>query len=328
MSLRIFSSIGFAVVFGCALVACGSGDEAKTPAGPELSAKPIASSSNRAPAIDRIRFDPDTPVAGDRIRAVVVARDPDGDETEIGYRWLVDGETVAVSGPELDLGEFAGAAEIEVVATASDASSESAEMRSSVTVSDRPPVVVGLTLKPGEKVSPGDPIVAKVTTRDPDGDSIEIEYEWTINGDRAGELGNEISTAGLRMGDEIQVRITAMSRDLRSEVFESDPVRVGSTHPEIVSNPPSLRDGGAFVYDVEALDPDGDRILRYRLDAAPDGMTVDPVVGRVEWHPSVEQAGVHEVAVVVIDSAGLETSQRFHVTVSAESADAPAAPAN
>jgi hypothetical protein len=102
---------------------------------------------------------------------------------------------------------------------------------------------------------------------------------------------------------------------------------VGSRHPEIVSEPPSLRDGGLFRYHVEARDPDGDRNLRYRLDAGPDGMTVDSIVGRIEWRPTVEQAGVHQVAVVVIDSAGLETKQSFHVTVNADIPEAPAAPA-
>jgi hypothetical protein len=328
MSLRIFSGFGLWVVAGCALVACGSGDEGSVPAGPQLSAKPSMTSENRPPGIERIRFDPEAPVAGDRIRAVVVARDPDGDATKIGYRWFVDGEPVAVSGPELDLGKFQGATEIELVSVASDGHSESAETRASVDVDDQQPVIVGLKVEPGEQVSPGEAVVVKATARDPDGDSLEIEYEWTINGESASELGSEMSTEGLRMGDEIQVRVTAVARGARSDSVESAPVRVGSTHPEIVSEPPSLREGGVFLYEVEAYDPDGDRILRYRLDAAPDGMTVDPVVGRIEWHPSVEQAGVHQVAVVVSDSAGLETKQSFHVTVNADAPEPPAAAAN
>lgn len=328
MSLRIFSSLGLWVVAGCALVACGSGDEGSIPAGPQLSAKSSTTGGNQPPAIERIRFDPEEPVAGDRLRAVVVARDPNGDATTIGYRWFVDGEPVSVSGPELDLGKFQGATEIELVSVANDGQSESSEMRASVDVADQEPVIVGLKLEPGERVYPGEVVVAKATARDPDGDALEIEYEWTINGESVSEFGNEMSTEDLRMGDEIQVRVTAVARGARSDSVESASVRVGSTHPEIVSEPPSLREGGVFLYEVEAHDPDGDRILRYRLDAAPDGMTVDPIVGRIEWHPSVEQAGVHQVAVVVSDSAGLETKQSFHVTVNADAPEPPAAAAN
>lgn len=328
MSLRIYSGFGLVTLAACVLVACGSGDGENAPAGPQLSKKPSTTGSNRPPSIERIRFDPEMPVAGARVRAVVVAQDPDGDPTEVGYRWYVDGESVPVSGPEIDLGNFEGASEIELVGVASDGRSESAEMRASLVIVDRPPVVVGLTVEPAEQVSPGEPVEANATARDPDGDPIEIEYEWRINGEReSGVLGNEFSTDGLKMGDEIQVRVTAMARGVRSDSVESFPVRVGSTHPEIVSEPPSLREGGVFRYDVEALDPDGDRILRYRLDAAPDGMTVDPVVGRIEWRPTVAQAGVHQVAVVVIDSAGLETKQSFHLTVNADGPEAPAAPA-
>ena len=74
MSRRIFSSFGLVLTVGCGLAACGSGEEAVAPAGPQMTAeRPSSSGVNRPPVIDRIRFDPPMPVRGDRIRAV----DPD-----------------------------------------------------------------------------------------------------------------------------------------------------------------------------------------------------------------------------------------------------------
>ncbi len=70
-----------------------------------------------------------------------------------------------------------------------------------------------------------------------------------------------------------------------------------------------------FRYAVEAEDPDGDRLLRYRLDEAPEGMVIDSVLGEVSWRPAQGQTGVHPVKIVVRDSSGLETSQSFQVTV-------------
>ena len=46
--------------------------------------------------------------------------------------------------------------------------------------------------------------------------------------------------------------------------------------------------GAAYVYDAGADDPDGD-LLRYTLDAAPPGMTVDEATGLV-WYPQAAKA--------------------------------------
>jgi hypothetical protein len=308
---------------------CGSDDATDAPAGPPLSAKIERSEeSTQAPVIDSIRFDPEAPVRGDRIQAIVVARASDGRALDISYRWLVDGEMVSGGDRQIDLAAFPDAEQIELIAIASDKSAESAEKRASVSIADRPPTVFGLGVEPREKVAPGAIVVAEATGEDPDGDRVEIEYEWFVNGESASVLGNEMSTKGLAMGDEIRVRATAVAEGLRGNSIDSSPVVVGSSHPEIVSNPPDLREGGAFVYRVEATDPDGDRRLRYRLDAAPEGMTIDEIDGRVEWHPTAKNVGVHAVSVVVRDSAGLETTQSFHVTVADAGSAPPAAPSD
>ena len=40
--------------------------------------------------------------------------------------------------------------------------------------------------------------------------------------------------------------------------------------------------GQQYVYDVDAGDPEGDT-LTYELTDAPEGMTIDPATGRIEW---------------------------------------------
>ena len=328
MSRRNLSGFGLAFAVGCALAACGSGEEAVVPVGAHLSAEPSSVRANRPPVIQRIRLDPAEPVRGDLIRAVVVAQDPDGDAIEIGYRWFVNGERVSVDGPEIALGKLGAGSEVELVSVASDGNAESAEARARVVVVDRPPVIVGLTVLPAEKVPPGELVVATAKARDPDGDNVEVHYEWFVNGDRANTQGREFSTDGLRMDDEIQVRVEAVAQGARSDVVESSPVRVGSAPPEIVSKPPERLDGGVFRYDVEAVDPDGDRRFRFRLDVSPEGMTVDLIGGRIEWNPTFEQVGEHQVAVVVRDSGGLEAKQSFHVNVTAVIPASPAAAAD
>ena len=102
---------------------------------------------------------------------------------------------------------------------------------------------------------------------------------------------------------------------------------VGSAHPEIVSLPPGITDEGVFRYVVEARDPDGDRNLRYRLAEGPEGMSIDEVLGELEWRPGANQSGTHPVSIVVRDSSRLETTQSFEVTVT-EAGDPPPASAD
>lgn len=307
-------------------VACGSSG-GEVPAGPQLGARSESSHANRPPVIREIRFDPSTPVRGDRIRAVVVAHDPDGDVTQIGYRWFVDGELISGGGSQLEHAELATGATVELVVVASDGHSESSERRASVVVEDRPPVMDGLSVQPSGAVYPGRAVVAEAHAHDPDGDSVKIEFEWFVNDERVFENESEFSSEGLHAGDEIHVRAVATARGVRSDPVESLRVTVGSAHPEFVSEPPPLRGDALFVYDVEVVDPDGDRLLRYRLDEAPEGMTVDDFSGRITWQPTVTDAGTHQVSVVVRDSSGLETKQSFYVTVNAVTESPPAAAA-
>ena len=74
---------------------------------------------------------------------------------------------------------------------------------------------------------------------------------------------------------------------------------------------------GVYHYGVEASDPDGDRNLRFRLAKAPEGAQVDPLLGEITWKPSLSQAGVHPIEVVVSDGRGGEAKQTFEVTVRA-----------
>ena len=85
--------------------------------------------------------------------------------------------------------------------------------------------------------------------------------------------------------------------------------------PEIISQPvTSATEGQLYTYDVEATDPDGDT-LTYSLTTAPAGMTIDPATGLIQWTPSGDQVGDHEVTIRVEDTSSLSDSQSFQVNV-------------
>jgi hypothetical protein len=95
---------------------------------------------------------------------------------------------------------------------------------------------------------------------------------------------------------------------------------VDNSPPEIVSTPGNSGTGAAYLYRVEARDPDGDRRLRFRLEEAPEGMVIDPITGSLSWTPPADAVGRHPVEVVVDDLQGGTDSQRFTVDITEEAA--------
>jgi hypothetical protein len=290
--------------------------------------EPTATSDgvNQPPTVRALRIDPDEPAMGGRVRAVASGSDPDGDPVRIRYRWQIDGRPVPGEEREIDLVGASKGSAIEVVAIPNDGKVDGAPARAEVVVVDRPPTLTGVGVDPSSKVPPGDPVTAVAQAHDPDGDRVTFEYAWQVNGEPVSGRGNLFSTEGLAQGDRIRVVVVASDGANRSDPMTSVEVTVGSAHPEITSSPPGMDAGGVFRYTVVAVDPDGDRRLRFRLAEAPDGMRIDEIYGEIVWKPRRDQAGVHPVAIEVQDSSGLTTTQKFSVTVSTGE-EAPASPA-
>lgn len=313
----------------CLLVAACGGSDTGAPVAPESEAVPEAAApgagDNRVPVIDSIHFEPPEPSVDDVLRVVVRARDADGDHISLGYRWFADGRDLVVGDPQLALDEFSKGTRIAVQVTAGDGRLESEAAHAEVTLIDRPPTLSGVALSPKESVPPGEPVKALAVASDPDGDSVDYEYRWSVNGRPVDAEDSVFSTEGLRKDDVIRVEVRATDGNSWTRPKTSAGVVVGSAYPKITSRPPGFREGGVFRYQVAAEDPDGDRRLRYRLDEAPEGMVIDDIRGEITWQPREGQVGVHPVAVVVRDSTGLETKQSFEVTVQEGGASQPPA---
>jgi hypothetical protein len=305
-------------------IACGGGEPDPAQA-PSFEPSSVSDGDNRAPVVRALRIDPAEPAMGGRVRAVASGSDPDGDPVRMRYRWQIDGRTVPGEEREIELVGASKGSTIQVIATPSDGKIEGETARAEVVVVDRPPTLTGVGVDPSSKVPPGDPVTAVAQAHDPDGDRVTFEYAWQVNGEPVSGQGNLFSTEDLTQGDRIRVVVVASDGMNRSPPMPSVEVTVGSAHPEITSSPPGMEAGGVFRYAVVAKDPDGDRRLRFRLAEAPEGMRIDEIYGEIVWKPRRDQAGVHPVAVVVVDSTGLMTTQKFSVTVSTGE-ETPASP--
>ena len=86
--------------------------------------------------------------------------------------------------------------------------------------------------------------------------------------------------------------------------------------PSITSIPPvEATATQPYSYDVEALDPNAGDVLRFDLDTAPVGMTIDATSGVINWTPAESQLGAAAVSVRVSDEGGLSSVQSFNIDV-------------
>ncbi len=317
----------FAISVAISAICAGCGDSSPPAGAPAPASQDFGEAAgNRAPILESVRLDPAEPAQGATLHAVVTARDPDGQPVTLAHRWFVDGAEQRVNEASLALAGAAKGAEIRVSVTASDGELTSEEMESSARVIDRPPSITATVLKPEGSVAPGQPVAASAVAGDPDGDAIDFEYTWFVNDEPRSDTGSLFKTDGLKSGDTIYADVRASDGANWTEPARTATVTVGSGHPEITSTPPGLRGDGVFHYQVVAVDPDGDKRLRYKVEKGPEGMVMDDITGELIWRPSEMKAGVHPVIVVVRDSGGLETKQSFSVTIQRQEVTAPAAP--
>jgi len=321
---------GAALLAAGLLVGCG-GEEAAKPSGASMAGtpRPAEDAGNEAPVIESVELEPAQPVAHQRLQAVVVASDPDGDPIELGFAWRVGGRNVEADGDSIEVPALGKGDSIEVTVTASDGRNESASETARVRVGNQPPDLVAVALRPEGDVNRGKPLTAVPAASDPDGDALSFSYTWMVNGDAVEEAGDTLDTSKLKRGDTVRLRVVANDGDQDSNAIESPELRVANAGPTIKSAPPSFEGDGSYRYAVEAVDPDGDRSLRYRLAHAPDGMTIDAVGGVIQWKPTAASAGKHTVEVVVDDLQGGSANQIFELSVAVKEpakADAKTAP--
>lgn len=96
---------------------------------------------------------------------------------------------------------------------------------------------------------------------------------------------------------------------------ESTDANTGNAAPVLTSVPPSVSTvsgGGTFTFDVNATDAEND-LRHYSLIDAPQGMTIDPLTGVINWTPVASQAGSHRVVVQVSDGQGGVDTVAFDV---------------
>ena len=114
------------------------------------------------------------------------------------------------------------------------------------------------------------------------------------------------SSAAGKNGDILNGTVYTAAFDLPADLAE------GNLPPLVSSEPPLTPGlGDNYVYEIEAQDPDGG-VLEFELTEGPEGMTVDPATGLLQWMASFTE---QRVKVTVSDGQGDEAIHGFHVPI-------------
>jgi len=186
-------------------------------------------------------------------------------------------------------------------------------LSNTVQIKNSPPVISKVKILP-EVFKPGDTLSLEVSTSDVDGDEVTVSYEWTKNGEPAGN--SKRIEAPLKRGDKVSVKITPFDGEAYG--------RSGFLDREIINLPPMIIedkkfrfDGKIYTYQIKATDPDGDT-LTYSLKSAPSGMTIDPSTGQLKWNVPPEFTGKTPITVSVTDGHGGESLQSLTLEIRPE----------
>jgi len=182
-----------------------------------------------------------------------------------------------------------------------------------ITITNAPPELSRIKIMP-EVFKQGDNLYVDVTGTDIDGDEVTILYEWTKNGEPAGN--NKQIDAPLERGDKVAIKITPFDGESygRTAILNRD---IKNMPPAIIDDKKCNFNSKVFTCQIRATDPDGDALV-YSIKSGPEGVTIDPVKGRISWNVPTDFKGKATITAAVNDGYGGEATQIFNVEIMPE----------
>jgi hypothetical protein len=273
---------------------------------------PESEAVNHAPLVDEAQITPAAPTAADGVSLVLKVHDPDRDAVKVSIQWYRNGRPLpAGTGATLPPQQFRRGDQIHAVVHATDGLLAVEAASDTIEIINAAPRVTGLTVEP---VAPGtaDALTATAQGSDTDGDALEYRYRWYRNGDLLPEQSATLPAGSAQRGDEVSASAAAHDGQVLGDWVSSGTLQLRNAAPVISTQPEYLLgEGGMYVYDVGATDPDGDTPLRYELIEGPPGMSVDGSTGQVSWQLPSDASGVYPIELTVTDTHGGRTVQRY-----------------
>ncbi|MFQ5900460.1 MAG: putative Ig domain-containing protein [Thermodesulfobacteriota bacterium] len=240
-----------------------------------------------------IKLSPEHPRKGD---ALILKTS--GLEGPVTYKWYVNGTEIPNEDKSaLDYANLKKGDEV----TAEVASNNTAHTSNAVTIVNTPPLVKDAWILPGYPVR-GSVLTANSKGYDVDGDEVEFSFEWYLN-DRIIQKGESSSfSEQFVRGDKVTVKFIPHDGEIAGNPLSRE-VTIKNSPPVVETSlfNTVIKDG-VYYADVNAVDPDEDRLV-YKLQDAPQGMSIDEDTGKITWKIPQEK-GRYEIVISVTDTEG------------------------
>ena len=277
--------------------------------GASASATLLVTIANVDPVIDDLLVNDGA--EGDTLLYEAVALDP-GDDT-LTYTWdFGDGSPTETGMYPSHVYEDDGVYTITLTVTDEDGGSVVGTATSTVT--NVAPELTSLTgPATGDE---GSPLTFEASATDVGtADIPDLVYSWDFGGDGVGSD----TPVDHSFSDEGTWTVTVVVDDGDGGTdTDSLTVDIANVAPEITSEAPGYASEAAlWSYQAVAVDPGDDTLTWSLSESAPDGMTLDPATGVVEWSPTYDQSlgGPYTATLTVDDGDGGTDVEVFTVIV-------------
>jgi hypothetical protein len=136
--------------------------------------------SNSPPTVDSITIDPSAPTTQSTLTCSYTLSDADGDSVSESIAWFIDGQLQSSISSELP-GPFSYGVEAACQVTAEDGTDTGEMAEAVVTIGNSTPIIHDISISPSPAYT-DDTLTAIADVEDPDGDSLGITFEWSVDG--------------------------------------------------------------------------------------------------------------------------------------------------
>ena len=217
-------------------------------------------SINGTPSQPTVSISPSPATTNDNLVAAATGSiDPDGDPVVYSYEWLLNGNIVS-TGQTLNSSLTVKGELWTARAIPSDGMTTGNSGSASIIISNTPPEIQILTLSPSHP-SALDNIICSAVTFDADGDSVSINYTWTIDGNIQSATGSTLM-GPFQVGETITCEATPDDgMDLGISVQDSVTISNGApVLSQINLSPSTAGTEDIITASIVATDPEGDSL--------------------------------------------------------------------
>jgi hypothetical protein len=160
----------------------------------------------------------------------------------------------------------------------------------------------------------GDRLRATVELDNPDGADVRLIHRWKVNGETVSEAESDTLEHPLRFGDFVELEVVPVTAAGEGRRL-SESISVANAPPFMKLTGQEVDGASTYTAGLEVEDPEGDAVV-LELREGPEGMRLDPSMGRLIWPIPENVEGSFDVAVSGRDTHGGESLLRFQVKVS------------